>query len=78
MVERYEVEWQRDTSGDCPDEHTDSATVSGGSERSYDITSLFGDSSYSIRVDAMNAAGSAISDPLVVSTTEAGNIISHA
>ena len=77
VVERYEVEWQRDTSGVCPDEHTDSATVSGGSERSYDITGLFGDSSYSIRVKAMNAAGSAISDPLVISTTEAGNI-SHA
>ncbi|CAI8019042.1 Protein sidekick-1, partial [Geodia barretti] len=49
-----------------------SATVSGGSERSYDITTLFGDSSYSIRVSAMNAAGSAISDPLVISTAEAG------
>ena len=86
VVERYEVEWQRDTSGECPDEHTDSATVSGGSERSYDITDLFGDSSYSIRVSAMNAAGSAISDPLVISTAEAGipmlnyvcNVLQHA
>ena len=77
MVERYEVDWQRDTSGECPDEHMDSATVSGGSERNYDIANLFGDSSYSIRVSAMNAAGSVISDPLVVSTVEAGNI-SHA
>ncbi|CAI8037919.1 Receptor-type tyrosine-protein phosphatase F, partial [Geodia barretti] len=71
VVERYEVEWQRDSSGVCPDEHMGSATVSGGSVRSYDITNLFGDSSYSIRVNATNAAGSAISDPLVVSTVEA-------
>ena len=80
------MEWQRDTSGECPDEHMGSATVSGGSERSYDITDLFGDSSYSIRVSAMNAAGSVISEPLVVSTAEAGisllnyvcNVLSHA
>ena len=66
------MEWQRDTSGECPDEHMDSATVSEVSERSYDITNLFGDSSYTIRVSATNDAGSAISDPLVVSTTENG------
>ena len=60
---------QRNTSGDCSDEHSDSATVSGSTER-YDIMGLFGDSSYSIRVRVTNDAGSAVSDPLVISTTE--------
>ena len=71
VVTSYEVEWQRNTSGDCSDEHSDSSTVSGSTER-YDIMGLFGDSSYSIRVRATNDAGSAVSDPLVISTDEAG------
>ena len=73
VVISYEVEWQRHTSGDCSDEHSDSTTVSGSTER-YDIMGLFGDSSYSIRVRATNGAGSAVSDPLIISTDEAGII----
>ena len=83
VVTSYEVEWQRHTSGDCSDEHSDSTTinsttVSGSTERYYDIMGLFGNSSYSIRVRATNDAGSAISDPLVISTDEAGiSLINH-
>ena len=73
MVDSYEVLWDRATPDDCPDEHTGSATVSGTPPRSYNITGLFGDSAYMIRVNATNAAGSAISGPLVVFTEEHGN-----
>ena len=78
MVTSYEVEWQRHTSGDCSDEHSDNTTVSGSTER-YDIMGLFGDSSYSIRVRATNAAGSAVSDPLVIYTTQSSknNVINQ-
>ena len=73
MVDSYEVLWDRATPDDCPDEHTGSATVSGTAPRSYDITGLFGDSAYMIRVNATNAAGSAISGSVVVFTEEHGN-----
>ena len=71
MVDSYEVMWQRDTSGDCPDEDEGSMLVPGGST-SYTITGLAGVSSYTITVTATNAAGSAVSEPLTVMTTEAG------
>ena len=73
MVDSYEVLWDRATPDDCPDEHTGSATVSGTPPSSYNITGLFGDSAYMIRVNATNAAGSALSGPLVVFTEEHGN-----
>ena len=73
VVDSYEVLWDRATPDDCPDEHTGSATVSGTPPRSYDITGLFGDSAYMIRVNATNAAGSAISEQLVVLTDTHGN-----
>ena len=73
MVDSYEVLWDRATPDDCPNEHTGSATVSGTAPRSYDIMGLFGDSAYIIRVNATNAAGSAISGPLVVFAEEHGN-----
>ena len=73
VVDSYEVLWDKATPDDCPDVHTGSATVSGTPPSSYDITGLFGDSAYIIRVNATNAAGSAISGPLVVFTEEHGN-----
>ena len=73
VVDSYEVLWNRDTPDDCPDVHTGSATVSGTAPRSYDIMGLFGDSAYMIRVNATNAAGSAISGQLVVLTDTHGN-----
>ena len=64
--------WQRDTSGECPDEDEGSTTVTGGST-SYDIMGLEEDSSYSITVTARNTAGSsAVSNTVTAITLEAG------
>ena len=71
VVDSYEVNWQRDTSGNCGDEHQDSSTIS-GSDSSYEITNLFGNSVYSVTVTASNSAGTATSVPLALSTSEAG------
>ena len=71
VVTSYEVMWQRDTSGDCPDEDEGSMSITDGST-SYMITGLEEDSSYSITVEATNAAGSAVSDTVTAVTEEAG------
>ena len=63
--------WERDTSGECPDEDEGSATIIDGST-SYTITGLEEDSSYTITVTATNAAGSAISEPVTGMTWGAG------
>ena len=64
--------WQRDTSGECPDEDEGSTTITDGST-SYDIMGLEEDSSYSITVIATNAAGSiAVSDSITAMTLKAG------
>ena len=68
----YEVMWQRDTSGECPDEDEDSISLTGGST-SYDIMGLEEDSSYSITVTASNVAGSsAVSNTVTAMTLESG------
>ena len=70
-VDSYEVMWQRDTSGECPDEDEDSISLTDGST-SYDIMGLEEDSSYSITVTASNAAGSsAVSNTVTAMTLEA-------
>ena len=71
VVDSYEVMWERDTSGECPDEDEGSATITDGST-SYTITGLEEDSSYTITVTVTNAAGSAVSDPVTGMTGEAG------
>ena len=71
VVDSYEVMWERDTSGECPDEDEGSATITDGST-SYTITGLEEDSSYTITVTATNAVGSAVSHPLTGTTGEAG------
>ena len=64
--------WQRDTSGECPDEDEDNISLTDGST-SYDIMGLEEDSSYSITVTASNAAGcSAVSNTVTAMTLEAG------
>ena len=74
VVDSYEVMWQRDTSGECPDEDEDSISLTDGST-SYDIMGLEEDSSYSITVTASNAAGSsAVSNTVTAMTLEAGEI----
>ena len=76
-VDSYEVMWQRDTSGECPDEDEDSISLTDGST-SYDIMGLEEDSSYSITVTASNAAGSsAVSNPVTAMTLEAGETKSY-
>ena len=65
--------WQRDTSGECPDEDEDSISLTDGST-SYDIMGLEEDSSYNITVTASNAAGSAVSNTVTAMTLEAGEI----
>ena len=64
--------WERDTSGECPDEDEGSATITDGST-SYTITGLEEDSSYTITVTATNAAGSAVSDPVNAKTKIIGD-----
>ena len=64
--------WQRDTSGECPDEDEDNISLTDGST-SYDIMGLEEDSSYSITVTARNTAGSsAVSNTVTAITLEAG------
>ena len=73
VVDSYEVMWQRDTSGECPDdEDMNSTNITDGSTRAV-IMGLFGISTYRITVRATNEAGTALSNELLVMTTEAGN-----
>ena len=71
VVDSYEVMWERNTSGECPNENNGSTTITDGST-SYTITGLEEDSSYTITVTATNAVGSAVSDPITGMTGEAG------
>ena len=73
VVNSYEVMWERNTSGECPDVGEGSATITGGAT-SYTITGLEEDSNYTINVTAINAAGNAVSAPFLGITTEAGDI----
>ena len=57
--------------GECSDEDKGSTTITNGST-SYTITGLEEDSNYTIIVTAINAAGSAVSDPITGMTKEAG------
>ena len=71
-MDSYEVMWQRDTSGECPDEDEDSTIVSGGSY-SYELMGLEEASSYSITVTGRNRAGSrSTSNTVIAITWEAG------
>ena len=71
VVNNYEVMWERDTSGECPDVDEGSAIITDGSN-SYTITGLEEDSNYTITVTATNAAGSTVSDSVTGMTKEAG------
>ena len=71
VVDNYEVKWEKDTSGKCPDVIEGSATITGGST-SYTITGVEEDSSYTITVTASNTAGSAVSVPVTAFTGKAG------
>ena len=58
VVDSYEVMWERDTSGECPDEDRNNTSLS-GSSTSYTIRDLEEDSNYTITVSASNEIGSA-------------------
>ena len=73
VVDEYLIQWERDTSGTCPDEDTDSTTISGGSATSHTIPGLEEDSTYTITVTAANGAGSSnVSNTVTAVTGEAG------
>ena len=71
-VDSYEVMWQRDTTGECPNEDEGSATITDGST-SYTITGLEEYSNYTITVTAADISGSITIDPISALTNEAGN-----
>ena len=74
-VDSYEVTWERDTSGECPDVvDTDSTTIIDGSTI-YTIRELEEGSSYTITMTATNAVGSEVSVPVTGVTKEAGERI---
>ena len=75
IVDSYEVMWERDTSGECPDVDEGSTTIT-GSSTSYTISGLQEDSNYTITVTATNAAGSTVSDSATRTTSEAGKLLS--
>ena len=74
VVTSYEVVWQRDTSGDCPNEDQGNSTLTGGST-SYDLVGLEENSRYTVTLTASNEAGSSDrSDPVAETTDKAGKM----
>ena len=69
VVDEYLIQWERDTSGTCPDEDTDSTTISGGSATSHTIPGLEEGSTYTITVTAANTAGSSAASNTVTAMT---------
>ena len=67
----FVVIWKRDASEECSDEDDGNSIISDGST-SYSIGNLEEGSSYTIIVTATNAAGSAVSDPVMGVTEEVG------
>ena len=67
--------WERDTSGECPDEDEGSATITAESFLNYTITKLEESSNYNITVSAINSAGSAVSFPVTGATQGRGDAI---
>ena len=65
--------WERDTSGECPDEDEGSATITAESFLNHTITELEESSNYIIRVSAINSAGSAVSYPVTKATQSRGD-----
>ena len=70
-VANFVVIWKRDTSEECSDEYGGNSAIADGST-DYTIENLEEGSSYTITVTATNAAGSAVSDPVMGVTEEVG------
>ena len=75
VADSYEVMWQRDTSGECPDEDEGSTTITDGST-DYTITGLEEDSTYKVTVTAMYSIGITTGNANLT-TLEAGGTIKH-
>ena len=71
VVDSYKVMWQRDTSGDCPDDDEGNTILNGGST-SYNITGLEEYSNYTITVMAIKSNDMATSNNITELTIEAG------
>ena len=71
VVDSYDVMWERDTSGECPDEDGGNATITGGST-SHTIMEVEEYSSYTITVRANNLLWSAVSEFVSGVTKQAG------
>ena len=66
------MSWEREISGECPDEDRDSTTIT-GSSTSTTINGRQEDSRYFITVTVFNAAGSSeVSNTVTAVTMEAG------
>ena len=74
VVDSYEVKWERDTSGECPDEDVGNATITHG-PTSFNIRQLEESSTYNITVTANNIAGSVASDPIISMTRKTGRML---
>ena len=70
-VDSYEVIWERDTSGKCPNVDMDSTVIT-SSSTSHTISGLQEHSNYTITVTATNTAGSAVSVPITAVTGDTG------
>ena len=60
--------WQRDSSGDCPDEDEGNTTLAGGFT-GYNITGLEEDSNYTVTVTATNEVGNSTTNNNIIPTT---------
>ena len=69
VLDSYEVMWQRDSSGECPDEDEGSTTITDGST-SYTIEGLEEDSTYMVTVTIAYYTGNV--NNVTVATKEAG------
>ena len=73
VVTSYEVIWQRDTSGECPDEDEGSRTINTNSiSTTYSTSRREEDSLYRITVPGVNSFASIVNDTVTAMTEEAG------
>ena len=70
VVDHYEVTWERDTSGECPDEDEGSTTITDGST-GFTASDLKEDSTYTITL--VTTRNGLLSASLFETTGEAGN-----
>ena len=69
----YEVDWQRVTTGECPDVDEGNETITNGSTNIV-IFELEENSSYTITVLASNSLGDAVSESIIGETMAASEV----